>query len=68
MEEPIGIEVKVFTSQEMSIQCINALQQVMEHFKCDLSANGLDRRAVHAWFVERYKPNINIASLTGGKI
>jgi len=55
-----SIRVEIIDSADRSVQCIHALQQVMDHFVGKLSAAGKDRKAVYAWYVERHNPNINL--------
>lgn len=50
------LSVALIDSTDPSVQCIHAIRQVMDTFNGKLSANGKDKRAVYAWFVERYNP------------
>lgn len=54
--------IKFINSPDPSTRCIDALQKVMEFMSGPegLSTDGKDRRAVYAWFVERYKPGVTI--------
>lgn len=54
------IEVELIGSTDASVQYIHALRQVMDEFNGKLSANGEDRRAVYAWFTERYNPEVGV--------
>jgi len=56
-DNKVKLGVEIITSTDPSVQCIHALRQVMDHFSGKLSANGLDREAVYAWFVARHKTN-----------
>ena len=70
MEEHKIIEIELLDSTDPSVQCIYALQQVMNHFELGrseftncLSPNGNDKASVLAWFSKRYvagPPKINI--------
>jgi len=53
---PVYFNVEIIEGADKSVQCIHALRQVMDRFSGhgELSAGGKDRRAVYAWFVERY--------------
>lgn len=59
-----SFEVNIIESTDSSVQCIHALQQVMDYF-CNgstegagigknLSPMGHDKRSVIAWFTNRY--------------
>ena len=50
------MEIEIITSTDSSVQCIHALRQVMDYFSTggNLSALGHDKKAVIAWFTNRY--------------
>ena len=74
MKKNRQIAIDIIDSTDPSVQCIHALRQIMDYFegKCEirgpgrsLSPMGKDRRAVIAWFNERYQMDTPIIKLDG---
>jgi len=50
------IEIDLPSGLDTSVEVIAAIEQIMNKFNGKLSSNGRDRKAIYAWFVERYNP------------
>ena len=52
----VDFKLRVVSAKDHVTECIDAISQIME--QSSLSMDGKDKRAVYAWFVERYRPGI----------
>lgn len=54
-EKEFRIVVRISKSSSEAVQAIEQLMDMV-----GLSADGKDKRAVYAWFMERYRPGVTI--------
>ena len=52
----IAFELNVASTKDRVTEVIDAISQIMEQSR--LSVDGRDKRAVYAWFMERYRPGV----------